>query len=226
MSPSDKMKEGFIPYNSLDFSPEEGLQRSEDFYALMNRRRSIRSFSNRAVDRRLIENAIKTAGTAPSGANKQPWTFCVVEDPVIRKKIREAAEAEEHRNYTERMSDRWLQDLEPLGTDHVKPFITDAPYLVVMFKQAFGYDEAGKKVNHYYVNESAGIAAGMFITALHNMGLCTLTHTPSPMNFLERILERPPNERAYLNLPVGYPAEDVQVPDIQRKVPEDFIKWY
>lgn len=225
MTPSDP-KEDFIPYQPVTYSDEEMLARSKAFYELMNERRSVRVFSERHVPREVIEHAIRTAGTAPSGAHKQPWSFCVVEDPERRKRIRQRAEEEERKNYESRMSDRWLKDLEPFGTDHIKPFITDAPYLIVMFKQSYGLDDNGEKRNHYYVNESAGIAAGMLLTALHYSGLSTLTHTPSPMNFLEKLLERPENERAYLNIPVGYPAEEARVPNLTRKAPKDFIHWY
>ncbi len=225
MSASDH-QDGFIPYQPATYEAEEMLARSRAFYELMNTRRSVRVFSDRPVAREVIEHAIRAAGTAPSGAHKQPWSFCVVEDFELRKEIRKRAEQEEKQNYDSRMSDRWLKDLEPLGTNHIKPFITDAPYLIVMFKQAYGHDSEGNKQHHYYVNESVGIAAGMLITALHYAGLSALTHTPSPMNFLEELLDRPGNERAYLNIPVGYPSADARVPDLTRKAPEDFIHWY
>lgn len=223
---SGEQQQSFIPYRPKTYEAEEMLARSRAFYHRMNTRRSVRAFSERPVPREVIDFALRTAGTAPSGAHKQPWSFCVVEDHELRKRIRERAEEEERKNYESRMSDRWLKDLEPLGTDHIKPFITDAPFLIVMFKQSYGLDPNGLKVNHYYVNESAGIAAGMLLTSLHYAGLCTLTHTPSPMNFLEELLDRPANERAYLNIPVGYPAEDAHVPNLSRKAPDDFIHWY
>ena len=172
-----------------------------------------------------VRNCIASAGTAPSGAHKQPWTFCLVTDPDIRRKIRKAAEEEEHRNYNGRMSEEWLKDLKPFGTDHIKPFIEESPGLIIVFKHAFGKDQAGKTQN-YYVNESVGIAVGMLLTALHNIGLVALTHTPSPMKFLAEILGRPDNERAYLNIPFGFPSSDCEVPDIKRKHIEEILKEY
>jgi len=215
-----------IEYRFDRFSDDEQSAASIQFYEQLSSRRSVRSFAPTPVKRAVIEQCILTASTAPSGANKQPYTFCIVEDPALRAEIRKQAELEELRNYQERMNAQWLADLEPLGTDHIKPFITDAPFLVVLFKQVYGLDAAGGKHQHYYVNESVGITAGMFIAALHVAGLATLTHTPSPMNFLERILERPENERAYLVLPVGIPADGVLVPDIQRKPKEKIITLY
>lgn len=219
-------KKGFIPYKSPNFSEEEMVKRSAAFYEEMNARRSVRFFSEKKVPREVIENIIKTAGTAPSGAHKEPWTFCVVENPEIRKEIRRLAEEEEYTNYHGRMSDSWLKDLEVFETDHIKPFIEEASCLIIVFKQIYGLDEAGGKNNHYYVNESVGIAAGMLISAIHNAGLVALTHTPSPMNFLEKALNRPPNERAFLNIPVGYPADDAVVPVLGRKSVEDLIAYY
>lgn len=218
------MKTTLYHFNRL--SDEEQLAASEQFYAQLSSRRSVRSFAATPVNRTVIEQCILTASTAPSGANKQPYTFCIVEDPELRAEIRKQAELEELRNYKERMNAQWLSDLEPLGTDHIKPFITDAPHLVVLFKQVYGIGEDGTKHQHYYVNESVGIAAGLFISALHVAGLATLTHTPSPMNFLERILNRPENERAYLVLPVGLPADGVHVPAIRRKPKEKIIVHY
>lgn len=215
-----------IEYRFDRLSDDAQIEASRAFYAQLSKRRSVRSFAPTPVEREVIEQCILTASTAPSGANKQPYTFCIIEDPILRAEIRKQAELEELRNYQERMNAQWLADLEPLGTDHIKPFITDAPHLVVLFKQVYGLDEAGGKHQHYYVNESVGIAAGMFIAALHMAGLATLTHTPSPMNFLERILNRPENERAYLVLPVGIPADGVHVPDIQRKPKEKIIALY
>jgi len=215
-----------IEYRFDRLSDDAQIKSSLAFYEQLSKRRSVRSFAPTAVHREVIEQCILTASTAPSGANKQPYTFCIIEDPVLRAEIRKQAELEELRNYQERMNAQWLADLEPLGTDHIKPFITDAPHLVVLFKQVYGLDEAGGKHQHYYVNESVGIAAGMFIAALHVAGLATLTHTPSPMNFLERILDRPENERAYLVLPVGIPADGVHVPNIQRKPKEKIIALY
>ena len=192
----------------------------------MDERRSVRTFSNRPVDRKVIENIIKTSSTAPSGAHKQPWTFCAVSNPVMKQKIREAAEKEEQLSYEERMSERWKDDLKPLATDANKPFLTVAPYLIIVFKKAYDLDENGEKVNNYYVNESVGIASGILITAVHNAGLITLTHTPSPMNFLSELLDRPKNERPFLLLPIGYPENPSYVPDLKRKPLKDIAVFY
>lgn len=204
----------------------DAVRESADFYKLMEERRSVRTFSDRPVDRKVIENIIKTAGTAPSGAHKQPWTFCVVSNPEIKEKIREAAEKEEELSYEERMSEQWKDDLKPLATDANKPFLTKAPYLIIVFKKAFDLDSKGNKFTNYYVNESVGIASGMLITAIHNAGLITLTHTPSPMNFLSKLLERPKNERPYLLLPIGYPQEPSYVPDLDRKPLDEIAVYY
>ena len=212
--------------HAVHLSEEDSLSRAEAFYQMLDSRRSIREFSSRKVSKHIIENIIKSAGTAPSGAHKQPWKFCVVSSSEIKQKIRAAAEKEETENYENRMSDRWLKDLEPFGTDSVKEFIETAPWIIVVFKQAYGLDENDEKTTNYYVNESVGIACGMLISAIHNAGLYTLTHTPSPMNFLEKILNRPKNERAYLLLPVGYPADEVYVPDIERKSLADISEFY
>ncbi|MEY3398012.1 MAG: hypothetical protein RL220_606 [Bacteroidota bacterium] len=189
-------------------------------------RRSIREFSDEPVESELINQIISIAGTAPSGANKQPWSFCVVQNPVVKREIRLAAEAEEMRNYNGRMSDEWLRDLAPLGTDEHKPFLEKAPLLIVVFKRLFEFEADGTKHQNYYVSESVGIACGMLIHAIHHAGLCCLTHTPSPMNFLEKVLGRPSNERAFLLIPVGYPAKRVSVPDIRRKKPDEICFWY
>jgi iodotyrosine deiodinase len=188
----------------------------------MSERRSVRTFSAQPVPYELIENAVRTAGSAPSGAHQQPWTFVVVEDPAIKRRIRLAAEEEERRNYALRMPDDWLTALERLGTDWRKPHVEDAPYLIVVFEQAYGVEDA-RRVKHYYVRESVGIATGLLLASLHLAGLATLTHTPSPMGFLGRILERPPNERAFLLIPVGYPAEGAVVPDLERKPLNDIL---
>lgn len=209
-------KHPFIPYEPLVFNEVESLKRVKDLYALANRRRSVREFSSAPVSRDFMEHLIMTASTAPSGAHKQPWTFCLVGNPDLKKEIRIAAEKEEYESYNSRMSDQWLKDLAPIGTDWHKPFLEVAPWLVVVFKRAFEYVDDEKRQN-YYVNESVGIACGMLIHAIHNAGLVTLTHTPSPMNFLTKILKRPDNERPYLLLPVGYPAKKATVPDLQRK---------
>lgn len=183
----------------------------------MNDRRTIRHFSDKAVDIKVIENIVRTASTAPSGAHKQPWTFCVVSDPELRKQIRKLAEEEEYRNYHGRMPDEWMEDLEPFDTDWNKPFIETAAYVIVVFKQAFGLNEEGNKKNNYYVNESVGIATGFLLAAIHNAGLFALTHTPSPMNFLAKVLDRPENERPFLLIPVGHPVEECTIPDLERK---------
>lgn len=208
------------------YSKDELTIRSKDYYNWLDQRRSIRMFSDRSVPRSVIENIISSASTAPSGAHKQPWTFCAISDPSLKSKIREAAEVEEKISYETRMSERWKKDLEPLGTDMNKPFLEIAPWLVIAFKKAFEIDEEGKKHNNYYVNESVGIACGMMITAIHNEGLVTLTHTPSPMNFLAKLLNRPPNERAFILFPVGYPDEKVFVPNIHRKPLQEVSCFY
>lgn len=219
------MQHKFISYQQKELTKEEQLQKSEWFYHLLDKRRSIREFSDKPVDIEVINNIIKTASTAPSGAHKQPWTFCVISNGEIKKQIRAAAEKEERESYNSRMSDRWKKDLEPLGTNWEKPFIEIAPYIIVVFKRAFEVID-GEKRNNYYVNESVGIACGMLISAIHNAGLVTLTHTPSPMNFLTKVLNRPENERAYLLLPVGYAANNAEVPDIQRKTLNDVMVRY
>ncbi|MDX1942986.1 MAG: nitroreductase family protein [Saprospiraceae bacterium] len=215
----------FIPYKALQFSEDEMLQRSQDFYSLLNKRRTVRDFSNKPVPKEVIENIIMTASTAPSGAHKQPWTFCVVSDTTIKSDIRKAAEEEEYTNYHGRMGDEWLQDLTPFGTDEHKPFLEIAPYLIVVFKKSYDLVN-GEKRKCYYVNESVGLACGMLLAAIHNAGLVALTHTPSPMNFLQKILNRPENEKPFLLIPVGYPADEVQVPDLQRKGKEEVIVYY
>lgn len=198
-------------------------QRAQDFHNLMGRRRSVRHFSADPVPFELIVEVVRTAGTAPSGAHKQPWTFCVVGDPDLKRRIREAAEEEERINYGGRMSDEWLDDLKPFGTDWKKPFLETAPWLVVVFKRAYELEADGTKHQNYYVNESVGIATGFLLAAAHHAGLATLTHTPSPMNFLARVLERPDNERPFLLIPMGYPAEGCLVPDLQRKPVEEVL---
>lgn len=219
---------GDFPRVPLDFSvlPEDEMAaRAEAFFAEMDRRRSVRDFSDRPVPRRLVELAIRTASTAPSGAHKQPWTFVAVSDPEVKRRIREAAEEEERIFYAERATPEWLEALAPIGTDWRKPFLETAPWIVVLFAQSVGLDEAGEKVKHYYVQESCGIAAGFFIAALHRVGLATLTHTPSPMRFLNEILGRPPHERPFILFPIGYPADDAAVPDLTRKSLDDVAVW-
>lgn len=202
------------------------LDRANEFYAKLDDRRTVREFSDRPVAREIIELIVKAASTAPSGANKQPWNFCVVSNPNIKAKIREAAEKEEFENYHGRMSEDWLDDLKKFGTNHIKEFLTTAPYLIVAFKKAYDLGPDGEKEKNYYVNESVGLACGMLIAAIHHAGLVTVTHTPSPMNFLQKVLDRPANERPFLLLPVGYPADDAQVPVIERKGLEDMSVWY
>ena len=219
------MEQKFIPYQQKELTIDEQLTNSENFYQALDKRRSVREFSDKPVDIKIIENIVKSASTAPSGAHKQPWTFCVVSNPAIKKQIREAAEKEEKENYSSRMSDRWKEDLEPFGTNWEKPFIEIAPYIIVAFKRAYEIIDSEKR-NNYYVNESVGIACGMLISAINDAGLVTLTHTPSPMNFLAKVLNRPENERAYLLLPVGYAANDAEVPDIHRKLLNEVMVRY
>lgn len=208
-----------------EFPVDEMRERVEEFYADIDRRRTVREFSDRPVPRDIIETALKAAGTAPSGANLQPWHFVVISGAETKKKIREAAETEEREFYTHRASVEWLEALAPLGTDEHKAFLETAPYLIAIFLQKFGALPDGRKVKHYYPTESTGIASGMLITALHRAGLATLTHTPSPMKFLNEILRRPKSERPFLLLVVGYPADDARVPDIRRKPLEDFTSF-
>ena len=215
-----------VAHSPNQYSEEEMLNRSKFFHKWMDERRTVREISDKPIPKDIIENMVLAASTAPSGAHKQPWTFCVVSNAEIKKAIREAAEKEEYDSYNGRMSERWKQDLEPLGTNWDKPFLEEAPYLIVVFKKVYELDEEGNKHNNYYVNESVGIACGFLISAIHNAGLVTLTHTPSPMNFLGKILKRPENERAYLLLPVGYPQDEVFVPSIERKDINEIIAYY
>ena len=208
-----------------EFPIDEMRARLAEFYTDIDRRRTVREFSDRPVPRDIIETALKVANTAPSGANLQPWHFAVVSGAATKKKIREAAEAEEREFYEHRASEEWLAALEPLGTDEHKPFLETAPYLIAVFLQKYGELPDGRKVKHYYPAESTGLATGMLITALHRAGLATLTHTPSPMKFLNEILGRPTSERPFLLLVVGYPAKDARVPDIERKELGDFTSW-
>jgi iodotyrosine deiodinase len=208
-----------VPLRFERLAPSESLARSRTFLDLMRQRRSVRMFSREPVDRELIDNAVATAGTAPSGAHHQPWTFVVVSDPELKRRIREAAEAEERAFYERRATQDWLESIRHLGTDAVKTHITDAPYLIVVFEHVRGPE--GQK--HYYVKESVGIAVGLLLASLHSAGLATLTHTPSPMGFLRAILERPAHERPYVLIPVGYPAADAVVPDIERKPLDEIL---
>ena len=216
----------FIPYRPERLPEEEMLRRARAFHEEMDRRRSVRFFSSDPVPRELIELAIRTASTAPSGAHRQPWKFVVVGDPALKREIRAAAEAEEHESYVGgRMPPEWREALEPLGTTWEKPFLETVPWLVVVFEELYGIGPDGEKRKNYYPKESVGIACGLFIAALHRMGLATLTHTPSPMAFLSRILDRPPNEKPFILFPVGYPAPDAEVPDIRRKGMEEIAVW-
>jgi iodotyrosine deiodinase len=209
------------PFKPLDdyqeYTIDEMQRRVEAFYADLQRRRTVREFSDRPIPREIIEDCLRAAGTAPNGANKQPWHFVVVSDPAIKRQIRAAAEEEEQELYARRASPEWLEDLAPLGTDQNKPFLETAPYLIVIFAQPYNLQPDGSKRKNYYVQESVGIATGMLITAVHHAGLVSLTHTPSPMNFLTEILGRPANERPFLILVVGYPSTDATVPDISKK---------
>ena len=214
-----------IRYDRQTFDLSEATQRTLDYYRWLDTRRTVRDISDKAVSRELIEHLIMAGSTAPSGAHKQPWTFCAVSNQEIKKSIREAAEKEEYDSYHGRMSERWLDDLKPIGTDWNKPFLEEAPWLVIIFKKVYEVID-GQKCNNYYVNESVGIACGMIISAIHKAGLVTLTHTPSPMNFLTKILNRPENERPYLLLPIGYPKDEAYVPDIHRKPLEEVAAFY
>ena len=214
-----------VPLAFTERSPAEMDARSARFLRLMQQRRSARAFSERPVPRVLIERALRTAGTAPSGAHRQPWRFVAVDAHALKRKIRAAAEEEERQSYEERMSDEWLDALAPLGTDWQKPFLETAPWLVVCFAERYGLAADGERTKNYYVQESCGIACGLFIAALHHMGLATLTHTPAPMRFLGDLLGRPKNEQPYILFPVGYPAEDAKVPDLDRKPLGDIVQW-
>jgi iodotyrosine deiodinase len=219
-------KNKFIPYERTAFSEAEILSRSKEFLDWANRRRSVRHFSDKPVPIEVMENLIMTGSTAPSGAHKQPWTFCLISNKELKHKLRALAEEEEYKSYNGRMSEEWLKDLSPLGTDWQKEFIDVAPWIVVIMKRAYEIDEGGKKINNYYVSESVGLAAGFFLMAVHHVGLVALTHTPSPMNFISKALNRPENERPMLLIPVGYPAENAEVPDLHRKSKEAVIEYY
>jgi iodotyrosine deiodinase len=217
--------ENFIPYHRETYDTDTMTQRSKSFYDFMDTRRTVREFSDRPVPRVVIENLLMAASTAPSGAHKQPWSFCAVSNPDIKRNIREAAEAEEYESYTRRMSQEWLEDLSAFGTDWNKPFLEIAPWLIIVFKHAYDVVDGNTKKN-YYVSESVGIAAGMLLAAIHNAGLVALTHTPSPMGFLSELLERPENEKPFLLIPVGYPADNAIVPDLKRKSINEIVRWY
>jgi iodotyrosine deiodinase len=206
----------YIEYKCETFGEKELKEKTELLYLRMAKRRTVREFSDKKIARDIVENLLLSASTAPSGANKQPWTFVAISNPEIKKQIRIEAEQEEYKSYNERMPQEWLDDLKPFGTNWEKPFLEIAPWLIVVFKQNYRLVD-GKKLNNYYVTESVGLACGMLLTAIHNAGLVALTHTPSPMNFLSKVLNRPENEKPFLLIPVGYPADKVMVPDISRK---------
>lgn len=219
-------KPNFVPLsNYTKYSEIEMLNRAISFYEHIKRRRTVRDFSDQPVPKEVIENCIKAAGTAPSGANLQPWHFVVVSNPEIKKKIRIAAEEEEKEFYSKRAPKEWLEALEPLGTDENKPFLETAPYLIAIFYKSYEVLPDGRQTKHYYALESIGIATGILITAIHNAGLVSLTHTPSPMNFLNEILSRPKNERPFLLLVVGYPVADAKLPDIKKKSLQDIASF-
>ena len=215
----------FISYSKKTFDLQEMEIRSDEFYEWMNTRRTVRDFSDIHIPENIIEKIILTASTAPSGAHKQPWTFCVVKNKEIKKQIRIAAEKEEKENYENRMTDEWLKDLQPIGTDWNKSFLETAPYLIVVFKRSYELESNDHKHQNYYVTESCGIACGFLLAAIHHAGLVALTHTPSPMNFLAKILNRPENEKPFLLIPVGYPLKECWVPDLKRKTISEMCVW-
>ena len=225
---SEKLIDGFpfVSYQPETYSEHEMVVRSKVFLEWIDRRRSARDFSDKPVPQEVIENIIRAASTAPSGAHKQPWTFCVVMDPNIKKQIRDAAEKEEFESYNGRMSPEWLEDLKPLQTDWKKPFLETAPYLIIVFRRAYEKQSGGSHRNNYYVQESVGLACGFLLAAIHHAGLVALTHTPNPMNFLTKILNRPDNERPFLLIPVGYAAEECYVPKLERKKLEEVMAVY
>ncbi len=216
----------FVRYERESLTPEEVLERSASFFNEMNKRRTVRDFSDKPIAKEIIDHIIRTASTAPSGAHKQPWTFCVVSNSDIKKQIRIESEKEEYESYSGRMSKEWINDLLPFQTDWKKPFLEIAPYLIVVFKKAYDLDEHGLKHTNYYVAESVGLACGFLLAAIHQAGLVALTHTPSPMNFLSKILNRPENERPFLLIPVGYPADETFVPELKRKNLTEVAKYY
>jgi len=220
-------RDGFRPLSDswVPVDPEEGVRRARSFRDLMRRRRTVRDFSDRTVPRELVEACLDAAASAPNGANRQPWHFVAVTDPEVKRRIRLAAEEEERAFYEERAPDEWLEALRPLGTGPEKPFLEEAPWLIAIFAESYALDEDGEKIKNYYVQESVGIATGMLITALHRAGVATLTHTPSPMGFLNEVLERPENERPFLLLVAGYPATDARVPEIDKKPLEEIVTW-
>lgn len=216
----------FIQYTHKTYSDEEMVRRSSEYYHWLNQRRTVREFSDQPIPLPVIENLLLAASTSPSGAHKQPWTFCVVSNAHLKREIRLAAEKEEKESYENRMSPEWIDDLKPLQTDWRKPFLEVVPYLIVVFKKAYDLTPDGKKKNNYYVNESVGLACGILLTAIHHAGLVALTHTPNPMNFLTTLLGRPENERPFLLIPVGYPKKETYVPKLERKNLNEIMVTY
>lgn len=223
-----KMIDGypFVSYSKEIFPVPEMILRTKTFYEWMDKRRTLRDFSEKPVPKEVIENILSAASTAPSGAHKQPWTFCIVSNPGLKKQIRIEAEKEEYESYNGRMPEEWLKDLRPLQTDWKKKFLEIAPYLIIVFKHSYELNDKGQKHQNYYVTESCGIACGFLLAAIHHAGLAALTHTPSPMNFLSKLLNRPENEKPYLLIPVGYPATKCWVPDLKRKGLNEIAVWY
>jgi len=219
------MEAKFISYHKETYTPAEVVERSREHLAFMDKRRTVREFSSQPVPDEVINNIIMAGSTAPSGAHKQPWTFCVVTNADLKRQIREAAEEEEYKSYNGRMSEEWLEDLSYLGTDWRKPFLEVAPALIVVFRKPYDVVDGRKRPN-YYVAESVGLACGFLLEAIHHCGLVALTHTPSPMNFLCKLLGRPEHEKPFLLIPVGYPSDDTKVPDLKRKGADDVICWY
>ena len=216
----------FVSYSKETFDTDQMKIKSKNFYDWMDKRRTVRDFSNKPVSKEVIENIILTASTAPSGAHKQPWTFCIVANTEIKKQIRIEAEKEEYESYNGRMPSEWLEDLKPLQTNWYKEFLETAPYIIIVFKKSYVMDANGRKKNVYYATESCGIACGFLLAAIHKAGLVALTHTPSPMNFLSKILNRPENEKPFLVIPVGYPADECWVPELTRKSLHEISAWY
>lgn len=216
----------FVLYSKDVYNRDEMLQRSKNYHDWMDKRRTVRDFSDKPIPKEVIDNILLTASSAPSGAHKQPWTFCVVTDPAIKKMIRVEAEKEEFESYNGRMPEEWLKDLRPLQTDWHKSFLEIAPALVIIFKRSYETEPNGHKHQNYYVTESCGIACGFLLSAIHNAGLAALTHTPSPMNFLSNVLSRPENEKPFLLIPIGYPANECWVPELKRKKLDEIAVYY
>ncbi len=219
-------EQNFVPFEGENFMEDEMLKKSQDFYNWADKRRSVRDFSSKEVPLEIMENLIMTASTAPSGAHKQPWTFCLISNKELKSTLRKLAEEEEFISYNGRMSEEWKNDLAPLGTNWEKEFIDIAPWIVVVMKKVYDIVESEEKQTNYYVSESVGIAVGMFLLAIHNVGLVALTHTPSPMNFISKALNRPINERPFLLIPIGYPAENARIPNLKRKGKKQVIELY